>query len=346
MYAPSTLAAMLALLALFALLAFPATAHGQASTISGRVTAAGTAEPLSGSRVILVGTAIATITGGDGRYTLRNAPAGAAEVRVNRVGYTEMKKAVTVVAEQTVTLDFVMNEAALQLSEIVTTATGQQRRVELGNAVSTLGDVNQKAETTPVNNLGDLLVAKSAGVVVLTGGPTGSAPVVRIRGIGSLATTGSGIGNSPIYIIDGVRMNAGTIDMQTGGTQGSMLSGLDPNEIEDIEIVKGPSAATLYGTDAANGVIVISTKKGRAGPTRWTWYGEAGNVDDRATYPTSYAMWSHDATGTPQRCSLVSESQGACTQDSLTSFSVDMNPATTVIHMGHRNALGMSANGG
>ena len=340
---PSALAALFALLAPFFL---AATTQAQGSTISGRVTAAGTEEPLSGSRVIVVGTALATAAGADGRYTLHGAPTGAVEVRVNRVGYTEMKKPVTVVAGQTVTLDFAMTEAALQLAEIVSTATGQQRRVELGNAVSTLGDVNQKAETTPVNDLGDLLVAKSPGVVVLTGGPTGSAPVVRIRGIGSLATSGSGISNDPIYIIDGVRMNNATLNMQTGGTQGSMLSAIDPNEIEDIEIVKGPSAATLYGTDAANGVVVITTKKGRAGPTRWTWYGEAGNVDDRATYPTSYALWSHDATGTPQRCSLVSESLGACTPDSLTSFSVDMNPATTVIKMGHRNALGMSANGG
>jgi len=346
-YTPSTLATLAALCALLTLAgARVAQAQAQRSTIAGRVTAVGTAEPLSGSRVMLVGTSLATATDADGRYTLRGAPPGAAEVRVIRVGYTEMKKPVTVVPGQTVTLDFVMTQAALQLAEIVTTATGQQRRVELGNAVSTLGDVNQKAETTPVNNLGDLLVAKSPGVVVLTGGPTGSAPIVRIRGIGSLATTGSGISNSPIYIIDGVRMNSGTLNMQTGGTQGSLLSAMDPNEIEDIEIVKGPSAATLYGTDAANGVILITTKKGKAGPTRWTWYGEAGNIDDRATYPTSYAMWSHDSKGTPQRCSLVSESLGACTLDSLTSFSVDMNPATTVIKMGHRNAFGMNASGG
>jgi TonB-linked SusC/RagA family outer membrane protein len=345
-HSPFTLAILAALFALFALFCVAETVQAQASTIAGRVTASGTEEALSGTRVILVGTSLATATGADGRYTLRGAPAGVVEVRVNRVGYTEMKKAVTVAAGQTVTLDFAMTEAALQLSEIVTTATGQQRRVELGNAVSTLGDVNQKVETTPINSLGDLITAKSPSVVVLTGGPTGSAPVVRIRGIGSLATTGSGISNNPIYIIDGVRMNNATLNMQTGGTQGSMLSALDPNEIEDIEIVKGPSAATLYGTDAANGVIVISTKKGRSGPTRWTWYGEAGNIDDRTTYPTEYALWSHDATGTPQRCSLVSWSQGACAPDSLTSFSVDMNPATTVIHMGHRNALGLNVNGG
>ncbi|MDE3152656.1 MAG: TonB-dependent receptor plug domain-containing protein, partial [Gemmatimonadota bacterium] len=228
-------------------------------TVTGRVTASGTNEPLSGTRVMLVGTSLATQTSADGRYTLRNVPAGAREVRVIRVGYTEMKKAVTVTSGQSVTLDFAMTQAVVQLSEMVTTATGQQRRVEIGNSVSTLGNVGQKVETTPVNSLSDLMVAKAPGVVVLPGAMTGSAPVVRIRGIGSLATAGSGISNDPIYVIDGVRMNTSTLNLGTGGTQGSLLNDLDPNEIEDVEIVKGPSAATLYGTDAANGVIVITT---------------------------------------------------------------------------------------
>jgi TonB-linked SusC/RagA family outer membrane protein len=314
--------------------------------VTGRVTAVGTNEPLSGSRIMLVGTSQVTTSAADGRYTLRNVPAGAQQIRVIRVGYTEMKKPVTVVSGQTATVDFAMTQAVVQLSEIVTTATGQQRRVELGNAVSTLGDVNQKVETTPINNIADLMVAKAPGVVVLPGAITGSTPVVRIRGIASLATGGSGISNDPIYVIDGVRMNTEDYSFGFTGTHGSMLNDLDPNEIEDIEIVKGPSAATLYGTDAANGVIVITTKKGRAGNTRWTWYGETGNVDDRNTYPTTYASWGHNSAGKIQRCNLVSQSQGDCTLDSLTSFNVLMNPSTTPIQMGHRNAYGMQASGG
>ncbi|HEU4990221.1 MAG TPA: SusC/RagA family TonB-linked outer membrane protein [Gemmatimonadaceae bacterium] len=316
-------------------------------TVTGRVTASGTNEPLSGTRVMLVGTSLATQTSADGRYTLRNVPAGNVEVRVIRVGYTEMKKPVTVTAGETATLDFAMNQAVVQLSEMVTTATGQQRRVEIGNSVSTLGDVGQKVETTPVNNLADLMVAKSPGVVVLPGAMTGSTPVVRIRGIGSLATAGSGISNDPIYVIDGVRMNTQNYSFGFTGTHGSLLNDLDPNEIEDVEIVKGPSAATLYGTDAANGVIVITTKRGRAGATRWTWFGEAGNVDDRNTYPTTYASWGHNPTsGKIQRCTLVSQALGSCVLDSLTSFSVLMNPATTSIAMGNRNEYGMQASGG
>ena len=174
----------------------------------------------------------------------------------------------------------------MQLQEIVTTATGEQRRVEIGNAVTTLGDVNQQAsKTTPITNLADLLVAKAPGVTVLPGAMTGAAPVIRIRGIGSLATAGSRHHEQPDLRRRRRAHRAGTFSFGFTGTQGSLINDLDPNEIEDIEIVKGPSAATLYGTDAANGVVVITTKKGKAGRDALDWYGEAGAVDDRNNYP-------------------------------------------------------------
>ena len=119
-----------------------------------------------------------------------------------------------------------------------------------------------------------------------------------------------------------------------------MLNDLDPNNIEDVEIVKGPSAATLYGTDAANGVIVITTKRGRAGNTRWTWYGEQGTVDDRNTYPASYASWGHSAHD--GNCALLAGDDqrpvAACV-DSLTSFNVLRNPSTTPVPHGQSQRL-------
>ena len=87
--------------------------------------------------------------------------------------------------------------------------------------------------------------------------------------------------------------------------------------------MKGPSAATLYGTDAANGVIVITTKKGRAGATRWTWYGEGGGVSDRNTYPTTYALWGHDSDRHSSRAARWSpRARAPASLDSLTSFNV------------------------
>src|SRR5439155_24400538 len=144
------------------------------------------------------------------------------------------------------------------------------------NAVSTLGDVSKRVETVPVHTISDLMIAKSPGVVFLPGTELGGAPSVRIRGVSSIS-----LNNAPIWYVDGVRYSAGglgtTNTLSSGTDVGfSLLNSLNPEEIEDIEIVKGPSAATLYGTNAANGVVLITTKKGRAGTTRWTWSAERG----------------------------------------------------------------------
>ena len=316
-------------------------------SVTGRVTESGTNLPVSELRVMVVGTTIGTSTNADGRYTITRVPAGQVSIRAIRVGYQQQIKPIEVTAGQGATLDFVMVPAAVQLTEIVTTATGDQRRVELGNAIASIANVPQKVEQTATNNIADLLTAKAPGVIVLPGAMTGAAPVVRIRGTGSLATTGSGITNDPIYIIDGVRMNTGTLNLGTGGTRASLLNDLDPNEIQDMEVVKGPSAATLYGTDAANGVVVITTKRGRAGATQWTWFGEQGAVQDNNKYPASYALWGHKTgTTTGQRCTLVSESQGTCTVDSLTSFNVLTNPSSTPFKTGNRSWYGSQVSGG
>jgi TonB-linked SusC/RagA family outer membrane protein len=327
------------ILAVLVAVAAPAMAHGQQATVRGRVTSTA-GEPLVDARVQVISTSVSVSTNSEGRYTLRGAP-GVMEIRVLRVGYVEQKKSVTIAPGETGDLDFVMTPAIVKLQEIITTATGETRRVEIGNAISTLGNVTQNVEQTPIVNMADLMVAKAPGVVVLPGAMTGAAPVVHIRGTNSLS-----LSNNPIYIIDGVRMATDNMSFGFTGTNASLINDIDPNEIEDVEIVKGPSAATLYGTDAANGVIVITTKKGRAGATRWTYYAEGGSVDDRNKYPSTYASWGHDSKGALARCTLVTESQGTCTLDSLTSFNALTDPSTTPIHLGHRNQYGMNASGG
>jgi TonB-linked SusC/RagA family outer membrane protein len=340
-------------LAAVALVAAPAIAQSQQATISGRVTAAGTNEPLTDARVLVVNTTLSAATNADGRFTIRSVPAGNFVVRVLRVGFQEQKKPVTVAAGGAPTVDFVLTQAVVQLQEIVTTATGEQRRVEIGNAVTTLGDINQKVETTPINNIADLMVGKAPGVIVLPAAMTGAAPTIRLRGLRSLATSGSGVSNDPIYVVDGVRYASGNLSLSTGGTTASLLNDLNPAEIEDIEIVKGPSAATLYGTDAANGVIVVTTKRGRAGSTRWNWYGEGGAVSDRNNYAKNYATWGHTAAGAAKRCTLITVSQATCNPtgsaagyDSITSFDVLRDASTTPMHSGHRDQYGLNISGG
>jgi hypothetical protein len=199
------------------MLCLPSIVSAQSGTITGRVTAADTRQPLSDSRVFVLGTQAVATTNADGRYTLRTAP-GTFQVRVLRVGYLEQKQAVTVAANGSVTADFALGHSVIKLTEVVTTATGEQRRVEIGNSVQTLGDISLKVETAPVTNLADLMVGKAPGVIVLPGNMAGSAPVVRIRGIKSVS-----LSSEPIYVIDGIRMNSSVLGLATGGTNVSLL---------------------------------------------------------------------------------------------------------------------------
>jgi len=317
----------------------------QPASISGRVTAQGTDEPLPDVRVFLVGSALNVATNAEGRYTLRGVPTGTFEVRVIRVGYQEQKKSIAITAGAQATLDFSMKQAVVQLQEIVTTATGQQRRSEIGNTIATLGDISKRVEETPVTDIGSLIVGKAPGVVVLPGTMTGTAPTIRIRGVSSLS-----LSNAPIWVVDGVRFNSQSFT--AAGAGGSMVSssnlnGLNPDEIEDIEIVKGPSAATLYGTDATNGVIVVTTKKGRVGNARWTWFGEGGTIQDKAHYPDTWAIWGHrPGTTATVRCLTRELPSGGCIKDSVTELNIITRSDLTPIHTGNRNQYGGQVSGG
>jgi TonB-linked SusC/RagA family outer membrane protein len=324
------------------MLAVPAIAHAQQGTITGRVVAAGTNEPLVEARVTVVNTTSVAATTAEGRYTLRVAP-GTYVVRVIRVGFTEQKKSVTVAAGASVTTDFVLDQAIVKLTEVVTTATGEQRKVELGNTVAVI-DASKKVAETPINSMNDLLTAHAPGVSVLPQAMTGSAAQIRIRGLNSATR-----GNAPIFIIDGIRMDAST-GFSTGGTSSSRLNDVTPEEIENIEIVKGPSAATLYGTDAANGVIVITTKKGRPGNTRWTWTAEQGSVQDHNAYPFTWAEWGHLTTGnnTAQiaRCLNTTVADGSCKVDSVTNSHMLRDKRFSPISSGKRSLYGAQISGG
>ena len=188
----------------------------QGATLTGRITETGSGQPIQEARVIILGTSLFTTSGQDGKYTVRNVPAGTAEVRVIRVGFQEQKKSVRTINGETATLDFAMSQSVVQLEEVVTTATGQQRRTELGNSVTNL-DANKLLANSPVMNMGDLLVAKAPGVQVLPSNMTGAGSRVRVRGTASLS-----LSNDPIYIIDGIRM---TSDNGNGGANTSISVG-------------------------------------------------------------------------------------------------------------------------
>ncbi len=319
-------------LALSAFFATAASAHAQQGTITGRITDSLTREPVAAAQVSILGTTNGAQTNNAGQYTIRGVTPGAVEVRVLRIGFAEVRRRVTVAAGETATLDIALRAVAMSLNPVVTTATGMQRRVEVGNAIAQV-DAAEVVQSRAVSNLGDLLTSRAAGVQVLPGTQTGAGTRVRIRGTSSLSLT-----NNPIYVIDGVRVEGttGSSTLSVGGTTPSRVGDLNPEEIESIEVVRGPSASTLYGTDAANGVIVITTKKGIAGRTQWTYYTEQTAITDRNDYPTAYRGWRTGTTGTTNstqsntvQCFLSQVASGACAQDSVTSFNLHDDPETT-----------------
>ena len=315
----------------------------QQGSITGRVFDAASGQPIAAAQVAIVGTTLGSQTNSDGVYTIRGVSPGSVEVRVLRVGFAEQRQTVTVSSGQQVTADFRMAVAPISLSPVVTTATGDQRRVEVGNSIANV-DAARIVEQSVVTNVGDLLTSRAAGVMVMPATQTGAGIRIRIRGNSSLS-----LSNNPIYIIDGVRMEGttGSSSVSVGGSAASRIGDLNPDEIESMEVIRGPSAATLYGTDAANGVIVITTKRGVAGRPQWTYYTEQTAMQDRNDYPTAWRAWRNTSTASNAvQCYLTQVASGACTRDSVTSFNVIADPETTPFGIGYRQQHGLQVRGG
>ena len=316
----------------------------QTGTVTGRVTDAKTGQGIVGASVALTGTRWHATTGDDGRYRLEDVTAGGYTLTVSRIGYAKQSQSVTVTGQE-LTVDMALDPAPTELERIVVTATGNQRKREVGNLIETIA-ADSIVATGPITSLTDVISARAPGVQVFsTGGFTGASPQINIRGQNSFT-----LSNQPLLYIDGVRVGnsvASTTNQGTGLFAGR-FNDLDPNEVESIEIVKGPSAATLYGTDAANGVILIRTKHGLAGPPRWSFFASAGLVTtDRGRFPDNYSAWGHPTGGGPtQRCSLAQVAAGTCVQDSVTTFSPFKDPTTTPIATGDRQEYGAQVSGG
>ena len=321
----------------------------QTGTITGRVTDASTGQPVAAAQVNIVGTNIGAQANVEGQFTLRGVNPGNHEIRVLRVGYAETKLPVTVTAGQTATANVQMRPVVATLAPVVTTATGEQRRVEVGNAIAQV-DAAKVVETQAISNMGDLLTSRAAGVTVFNGTQTGAGTRIRIRGQSSLSLT-----NNPIYVIDGIRVEGttGSTTVSVGGTEPARIGDINPEEIESIEVVRGPSASTLYGTDAANGVIVITTKKGIAGRTQWTYYTEQTALRDYNNYPTAFWGWrtgtTSATTSSPSntvQCFLTQVAAGVCTQDSVTSYNLHDDKESTPYGTGYRQQHGLQIRGG
>ena len=324
-----------------------AEAQGAGGTITGRVTDAATGNPVSQARVLIAGTQNGALTADNGRYTIRVLTNGTVTLDVNRIGYEAKKATATLTgAAAPVVVDVAITQAAFSLSAVVTTVTGQQRKVELANSTTQIAVADKIAEL-PVSTMGNLLSGRAAGVQVVSAGATGAGSRIRIRGQSSLS-----LSNDPVVIIDGVRMTStsGSSAIGVGGSAPSRLDDLNPEEIENIEVIKGPSAATLYGTEAANGVINITTKRGKSGKTRWNVYTENGAITNPNVFPDLYYGWGTSLTGANAgsrvQCFNAGIASGSCRADSLrvgNAFGID---SLTPIDRGSRSQYGMQVSGG
>lgn len=234
-------------------------------TITGRVTLAEAPDPVYGAVITVFETSQRTSTNADGRYTIAGVPEGTHKIYARRIGLGRDSATVVVRPNETVTANFALRPVAVRLNEVVAVGYGTQLRRDLTGAVAsvTSDDIKQM----PIASLEQALQGRAAGVQVTGGsGQPGATSAVRIRGGNSIAA-----GNDPLYVIDGVPVAASpngtnTSTLETQGVRGlNPLAALNPSDIESIEVLKDASSTSIYGARASNGVILITTKRGRPG---------------------------------------------------------------------------------
>ena len=270
------------------ILAFPSALAAQTGVIVGKVTDRASRLPIPEVRVVVPGTTLETQTNTNGEYRLNNVRAGRTAVGVFKIGYRAGSDTVRVIAGQTSTLNFDLGASLVTLSEVVVTGTAgnQERRAQAAQVAS----INAAALTkeAPVSTVGELLQSRSPGVSVSSNsGTAGAAKEIRIRGASSI-----NLSNQPLLFVDGIRINEGILTSGQSGQSFDRMNDISPDDIESIEVVKGPAAATLYGADASAGVIQIITKKGRPGSNHFsqTLRLEGGSIDQNWTPPDNYGL--------------------------------------------------------
>src|SRR2546427_272338 len=257
-----------------AVTAYPLAA--QTGSVEGTVTAAATREPVVGAEVTIAGSNIGVRTGSDGRFALRNVPAGPREVRVLAIGYRLATLRLTVSADQVNQTSVQLTPSVLQLDAVVVTGTAGLARVrEVGNSIA---QVNLSQVKDPPANMDQLLQARAPGLSVMqTSGMAGEGAQIRLRGAVSVSQS-----NQPIIYVDGVRVRSegyrrnrppfnDSNGFRGGNYQASPLNDINPADIDHIEVIKGSAASTLHGTEAAAGAIQGFTKHGSGGSPRWTF---------------------------------------------------------------------------
>jgi len=254
------------------LVLFSASAFAQTRRVSGRVTVEGSGEGVASASVNVVGTSLGTYTDDQGRFTL-NVPDGPVTLRVRRIGYTQ--KALAVPAGAT-DANVTLSRDVLQLETQVVTGTATTvSSVNAANAVTVV--TGEKLNKVPAQTIDYALQGKVPGAIITqNSGAPGGGVQIQLRGVSTINAS-----FQPLYVIDGVIVDnsqiangINAITQAGGGNFGSTqdqrvnrTADLNPNDIENIQVLKGPSASSIYGSRGTNGVIIITTKQGQAGQT-------------------------------------------------------------------------------
>ena len=242
--------------------------QAQNGLITGTVISAEDGEPVIGASVVVKGTTIGTATDVDGKYSL-NVPSSATTLEISFIGFVSQE----VVIGGRAVIDVTLQSDATELEEVIVVAYGTVKKTSFTGSASVVENADlEKVNTMSVNQA---LLGSTPGLQINTAsGQPGAQSTVRIRGTGSLKA-----GSAPIYVVDGVPIKTGNISdvaHDDYGTSSDVLSTINPNDIESITVLKDASAASLYGSAAANGVIIITTKKGKAGDSKITFNAKYG----------------------------------------------------------------------
>lgn len=284
-YVPSLAVALIAT-ALFV----PKAAQAQVGSLAGTVTDATSGAPIAGATVLIGGTTLVGVTNDQGEYSIANIRPGLILISVQRIGFKARGDSARVAPGERVIKNFTMTATVSTLSEVVVTGvTGNTQRRAQAALVASL-PVAELARSAPITNVGEILQSRLPGVSVnASSGSAGSSKSIRIRGASSIS-----LSNQPLIFIDGIRVSEAQNSPGVGGQLTDRLNDINPDDIESIEVVKGPAAATLYGADASSGVIQIITKKGKLGSNSFqqTLRIDVASIDQNWTPPSNFGTCS------------------------------------------------------
>ena len=235
-----------------------ATAFAQSGTLTGSITDAETGDVIPAANVYIASLERGATTDADGDYTIEGIPVGQYTVRFSFVGYQTITRSVQINANQETVLDIAL-ELGASLDEVIVTGYATSTKRELTGSISSVSSAD--FEDVPVQNTESILQGRAAGVkATSTSGTPGAGLSVQIRGQSSINA-----GSQPLYIVDGVQVS---FSNQNGANDNTPLNAIPPENIESIEILKDAAAASIYGAQAGNGVVLITTKRGTAGDTQ------------------------------------------------------------------------------